>query len=54
MDFECEFIVDDDPGADAMPGMTGWETVVFEVADEAGEEETIAAGIEELMVARYF
>jgi hypothetical protein len=51
-----DFIVEDSDETTASPVMSGWETVVFQVADveeaEAGED--VAAGLEELLVERYF
>jgi hypothetical protein len=36
----------------AAPTLTGWETVVFEVADET--EEMVAGDVEEWLVERWF
>jgi hypothetical protein len=54
----CEFIVDDE-GRDrdegevmTSPFLTGWERVVFALADDT--EELIAEELEQEMVTRYF
>ena len=36
MDYECEFIVDSPDEEWPAIARTGWETVVFELEDEAG------------------
>jgi hypothetical protein len=53
----CEFIVDDDEGRDDFEGMTspfltGWERVVFALADDT--EELLAEELEQEIVTRYF
>ena len=36
---DCEFIVDSEEAELFTPGLTGWETVVFDLEDETGPAE---------------
>ena len=57
----CDFIVEDDDTATSAT-LSGWEAVVFELGEAAEEArggrgdatDSVAEGIEELIVARYF
>jgi hypothetical protein len=52
----CEFIVDDGERDDVevapSPFLTGWESVIFALADDT--EELLAEELEQEMVTRYF
>lgn len=52
---DVDFIIEEEGSPTkkpAAPTLTGWETVVFEVADET--EEMAARDVEELLVQRWF